>query len=98
MNRINGQPTENCKTFEVDKLQFAGLSGFDLDKSLHIELDIYCKQVFLQTLPDSLLSVDFWVPVKNPPQVANMKGEMVEKFFSNLHLPDNLQRLLKARH
>ena len=98
LNRINGQPTEYCKTFEVDKLKCAGLSGFDLNKSLHIELDIYCKQVFLQTLPDSLLSVDFWVPVNIPSLIANMEGEMVDKFFSNLHLPHNLQGLLKDRH
>lgn len=94
INKINGVPTNNCKNYTVANFQTIGLSGVNLNKSSHIELEIFCEKVFLQTLPNSKLRKDFWIPERMPSFEMNMNEKEVEAFFNNEYMPENIKELI----
>jgi hypothetical protein len=95
INKINGELTNKCQSETNSKFQKIGLSGVELDNFMHIELEIICEKVFLQTLPNSQLRKTFWIPQNTPNTEANMNKQDVEKFFNNLEIPDNIKKLIE---
>ncbi len=95
INKINGDPTNNCKNYIAANFQTIGLSGVDLNKHMHVELEILCEKIFLQTLPESQLRKEFWIPEKTPNSESNMDKKEVEIFFNHEYMPDNIRELIK---
>jgi len=95
INKINGKVTNECKNEENKNFQAIGLSGVDLNKFLHVELEIICEKVFLQTLPKSQLRKGFWIPQKTPNSEMNMNTQDVQNFFDHKELPDNIKKLIE---
>lgn len=85
-----------CPIAEGEKLHknVVYLGGVDIEKGIHTEIVIYCKKVYLETLDDSRLQGNFWIPIQTPNSSSNMNKDEVDAFFSNKFLPENLRLLV----
>ncbi len=94
INKVNGEVTNLCKNYNLSSSKKISLSGVDIDKNKHIELEILCQKVFLQTLPDSKMRKEFWIPINTPNLLSNLDQDDTEDFFNHVQMPENIKQLL----
>ncbi len=90
INKIKYEISEQEKSGR--KILYIG--GVDIETDIDTEITIYCKDVYLQTLDDSQLRKEFWLPIETPYFPMNMNPGVVESFFSHEFLPENLKKLV----
>jgi|GEM_PF-3562109 len=94
INKINGVLDKKCDQFVGSNFNSIDISGIDCTENRHIALQIFYERAFLQLLPESRLSREFWIPQKTPNFEVNMDEKDVEFFFSNKHMPENIKKLI----
>lgn len=94
INKVNGVLTQ--KRIIDNPLDYITihLGGVDVDQNRHIELEVSCKTVYLQILPDSLMRKAFWIPVDTPNFRSNMNPQEVKRFFDHEDLTENIKNLI----
>ncbi len=92
--KFNGEVIFDNQNPKFGCYYFYYLGGINLVKQEGSEIEVLCKECFLQTTEKTQLSEDFWIPASRGSCKANMEYSEVENFFNPKNLPDNLKQLI----
>lgn len=76
-----------------EKFHFGG-TYLDIHESIYNDMEISCKDAYLQTLNNSQLSSEMWIPIKVPNYKKNIDDDTFFSFFQNKFIPSNITDLL----
>jgi hypothetical protein len=76
-----------------ETLYFGG-KYLESDSCIFNDLEICCREVYLQTLDFTQLSSAIWIPFPTPKFSTNMQAKMVENFFSGKLMPESVKNLI----
>lgn len=94
VNKINGGLTEYCNKYSFENYKAIKISGTDIEKDRHTELEVFYQRAFLQLLPSSQIRKERWVSIRTPNYKPNMEEKEVASFFSYQEMPENIKALL----
>lgn len=77
------------------ELYHFGGNYLDYNESVFNDIGISCNKVFLQTLDNTQLSNQMWIPIVLPNFKMNLEMEKVDDFFNMKYLPRNIRDLIK---
>lgn len=94
VKKVNGLEVDACRHLNLDNPIVLLLSGVNLETDRHTELTILCKEAYWETLPDSQIRKEYWIPAQTPNSPPNMDINIVNDFFGHKYLPDDIKRLI----
>jgi hypothetical protein len=92
--KLNGDVILDNMELKFGEYRFVYIGGIDLNSESGCTHQVLCKKAWLQTLDDTVLSKDFWIPFDRPDRKANMDGVKADEFLTLKNLPKNIQSLI----
>jgi hypothetical protein len=85
---------DSCDHLKLEHPKILLFGGVDIEKDRYVELEILCEDAYWETLPDSQIRKESWIPVKTPNSPPNMNANEVKDFFEHKYLPDDIKKLI----